>query len=90
MRFCRRNEGTTSARSVFKKARDDTNASYRKLKYIIRLVLSGLVVDVLWGQPIKLIQVVSTSEFDEYQLNNVVFIFFCPLGFLQDLRSFKH
>jgi len=28
MRFCRRNEGTTSARSVFKRARDDTNASY--------------------------------------------------------------
>ena len=31
MRFCRRNEGTTSARTVFKRARDDTNASYRKL-----------------------------------------------------------
>jgi len=28
MRFCRRNEGTTSARSVFKKARDDKNSSY--------------------------------------------------------------
>ena len=24
------------------------------------------VLDVLWGQPIKLIQVVSTSEFHEY------------------------
>ena len=23
-------------------------------------------IDVLWGQPIKLIQVVSTSEFHEY------------------------
>ena len=26
----------------------------------------GQVVDVLWGQPIKLIQDVSTSEFHEY------------------------
>ena len=24
------------------------------------------IIDVLWGQPIKLIQVVSTSEFHEY------------------------
>ena len=29
-------------------------------------VLSYGQVDVLWGQPIKLIQVVSTSEFHEY------------------------
>ena len=36
------------------------------------------VVDVLWGQPIKLIQVVSTSEFHEYWWNDVVFIFFVP------------
>ena len=26
----------------------------------------GARIDVLWGQPIKLIQVVSTSEFHEY------------------------
>ena len=32
-------------------------------KYILS---TYLVLDVLWGQPIKLIQVVSTSEFHEY------------------------
>ena len=36
------------------------------------------LVDVLWGQPIKLIQVFSTSEFHEYWWNGVVFIFFVP------------
>ena len=48
------------------------------------------LLDVLCRQQIKLFQVVSTSEFHEYQWNNVVFIFFCPLGFLEDLRSLKH
>ena len=38
-------------------------------------------LDVLCCQPIKLIQAVSTSEFHEYQCNNVVFIFFVPSGF---------
>ena len=40
------------------------------------------VLDVLWGQPIKLIQVVSASEFHEYWWNNFGFIFFCPLHLL--------
>ena len=40
-------------------------------------------IDVSWGQPIKLIQVVSTSEFHEYWWNDVVF--FCPFHFLQGL-----
>ena len=40
-----------------------------------------------YGQPIKLIQVVSTSEFHELK---DIYIFFCPLGFLLGLRSFKH
>ena len=35
-------------------------------------------IDVLWCQPIKLIQVVSTSEFHEYWWNDVEFIFFVP------------
>ena len=30
-------------------------------------------VDVLWGQPIKLIQVVSTSDFHEYCWNDIDF-----------------
>ena len=53
-----------------------------------RLCTVGLL-DVLCCQPIKLFQVVSTSEYHEYQWNNVVFIFFCPLGFLEGLRSLK-
>ena len=36
------------------------------------------ILDVLWGQPIKLIQVVSTSEFHEYRWNDLDFIFFVP------------
>ena len=39
---------------------------------------SMYVVDVLWCQPIKLIHVVSTSEFHEYWWNDVDFIFFVP------------
>ena len=45
------------------------------------------VLDVLWGQPIKLIEVVSTLELHEYWWDNIVLIFFCPLRFLQGLRS---
>ena len=37
------------------------------------------IVDVLWCQPIKLIQVVSTSEFNEYWWNDIAFIFLSPL-----------
>ena len=40
--------------------------------------MSGSVIDVLWCQPIKLIHVVSTSEFHEYWRNDVDFIFFVP------------
>ena len=36
------------------------------------------LIDVLWCQPIKLMQVVSTSEFHEYWWKNVDFIFFVP------------
>ena len=39
---------------------------------------SWYVIDVLWGQPIKLIQVVSTSEFHEYWWNDFGFIFLSP------------
>ena len=31
------------------------------------------ILDVLWGQPIKLVQVASTSELLENQRNNLVF-----------------
>ena len=43
------------------------------------LVLYGSCLDVLWCQPIKLIHVVSTSEFHEYRWNDVDYIFFRPL-----------
>ena len=36
------------------------------------------MLDVFWGQPIKLIQVVSTSEFHEYGRNDFGFIFLSP------------
>ena len=36
------------------------------------------LINVLWGQPIKLIQVVSTSEFHEYWWNDLDFIFLIP------------
>ena len=48
---------------------------------------SKYILDVLWCQPIKLIQVVSTSEFHEYWWNDIDFIFFRPLHLLQGLRS---
>ena len=36
------------------------------LTYVSDLQVSTYDIDVLWGQPIMLIQVVSTSEFHEY------------------------
>ena len=51
--------------------------------------LRGCGIDVLWYQQIKLIQVVSTSEFHEYWWNDVDF-FFHPLHLVQGLRSLKH
>ena len=36
------------------------------------------VIDVLWGQPIKLIQVASNTEFRENQLNNLLFFEIVP------------
>ena len=35
--------------------------------------LTYYLIDVLWGQPIKLVQVASTSELLENQRNNLVF-----------------
>ena len=52
--------------------------------------VTSTVYTVLWCQPIKLIQVVSTSEYHEYWWNDVDFIFFWPLHLVQGLRSLKH
>ena len=45
------------------------------------------LVDVFWCQPIKLNQIVSTSEFHEYWWNDIDFIFCCPLYLVQGLKS---
>ena len=50
-------------------------------------ILIPYVLDVLWCQPIKRIQVVSTSEYHEYWWKDVDFIFFRPIHLLQGLRS---
>ena len=42
------------------------------------LQMPTYVIDVLWCQPIKLIQVVSTSEFHEYWWKDIDFIFLSP------------
>ena len=39
------------------------------------------VLDVLWGQPIKLIQVASTSELRENQQNDLPFFEIVPCHF---------
>ena len=44
----------------------------------------GYVVDVLWCQPIKLIQVVSTLDFINIEGTNLI-LFFCPLQLLRGL-----
>ena len=50
---------------------------YKIFKKLTLFIYSHLL-DVLWCQPFKLIQVVSTSEFDEYWWNNADSIFFVP------------
>ena len=59
---------------------------YKIFKKLTLFIYSHLL-DVLWCQPFKLIQVVSTSEFDEYWWNDADSIFFCPLHLLQGLRN---
>ena len=56
-------------------------------QYISRTmyIVSGYVVDVLWGQLIKLIQVASTSELCENQRPS--FLLNCSLSFLRGLKS---
>ena len=61
-------------------------ASLVPLNYDL-FVVNTYLLDILWGQLIKPIQVFSTSEFYEYWWNNIVFTFFCPLHFVQGLRS---
>ena len=57
---------------------------WRSLK--VGIVLCSLswidnLLDILWGQRIKLIQVVSSSEFHKYWWNNLETIFLLPAAF---------
>ena len=45
--------------------------SYWMTQKVKVFMSASYILDVLWGQPIKLIQVVSTSEFHEYWWNDV-------------------
>ena len=54
---------------------------------------SAYIIDVLWGQPIKLVQVASTSELHENQRNDLVFFKINPSHFCRAselLRSLKN
>ena len=46
------------------------------------LICDHYLLDVLWGQPIKLIQVASTSELRENQRNDLFFFEIVPCHFL--------
>ena len=50
---------------------------------------TNYLVDVLWGQPIKLSQVASTSEWLENQRNNLVFFKIIPSHFCRASEASK-
>jgi hypothetical protein len=57
--------------------------------------VSTYLLDVLWGQPIKLAQVASTSELLENQLNDLVFFkiihsHFCRASEASKIDCFKN
>ena len=70
-------EGRILGENIFKRNLFKLNLLGRNLHKLI----CSKEIDLLCRQQIKLFQVVSTSEFHEYQWNNVVFIFFVPSGF---------
>ena len=49
--------------------------------FTVPVVVCHYRLDVLWGKPIKLIQVVATSEFHEYWWNDLEIIFLVPAAF---------
>ena len=57
-----------------------------KVKFYYTAVAAAAAVDVLWGQPIKLAQVASTSELLENQWNNLAF---CRASEAQKLTASK-
>ena len=62
------------------KGRDDIiKSELRAIKQSLQLPrLNGCLLDVLWGQPIKLIQVASASELHENQRNDLLFFKIVP------------
>ena len=52
-----------------------------KSKYWTLGQLGTYLLDILWGQPIKLIQVASTSELRENQQNDLLFFEIVPCHF---------
>ena len=48
-------------------------AKYMKEITLPKTVLTLYILDVLWGRPIKLIQVASNSELRENQWNDLLF-----------------
>ena len=58
--------GSSGKRFRSNVAIDDYLTNNPEVKCNLELTNCKYTLDVLWGQPIKLIQVVSTSEFHEY------------------------
>jgi hypothetical protein len=90
MVFLVKNSSNTQASSEISNKKSCTmytkwhvHVAYRKMVCCLLVIWlrehATYILDVLWGQPIKLIQVVSTSEFHEYWWNDFAFIFFVPL-----------
>ena len=58
----------------------NTSFEQKKISYNIAELCSSLwLLDVLWGQLIKLVQVASTSELRENQRNNLLFFELFPV-----------
>ena len=51
--------------------------------------ISRYLLEVLWGQPIKLVQVASTSELHENQWNDLVFFEIIPFYFCRASEALK-
>ena len=58
-------------------------------KFSLALLKSGCLLDVLWGQPINLVQVASTSELLENQRNDLVFFKIIPSHFCRASEASK-
>ena len=59
----------------------NVNVKLVKCKFFFSFAKSTYLLDVLWGQPIKLVQVASTSELRENQWNDRLFFEIVPCHF---------